>query len=218
MSETNKVIEAFEKVKALVNKLRTEEKFKDVKLNDGTTIVSYDGDMPAQGMPLFVVTPEGRIPAPDGEHVTEDGTTIVVIGGLIAEAKESEVEEPATEGAAPVEAPAAVEQSAAAPKRVIKSQVEEHVFSLEIEGYEPITVDFSSMLAPYNEKFAALEKENTELKAEFAKAAEFKTEVIKLVSEIGDQPAAEATEKEANKFKKKMSLKDAQLEFRNALK
>ena len=208
--------EALDKLKGIVEKFSgTEQKFKDVKLNDGTTIVSYDGDMPAQGMPLFVVTPEGRIPAPDGEHVTEDGTTIVVIGGLIAEVKEAEVE--TEEGAAPV-APAAVEQSAAAPKRVIKSQVEEHVFSLEIEGVEPISVDFSSMFTAFNEKFAALEKENTELKAEFAKAAEFKTEVIKLVSEIGDQPAAEATEKEVNKFKKKMSLKDAQEQFRNALK
>jgi len=208
--------EALDKLKGIVEKFSgTEQKFKDVKLNDGTTIVSYDGDMPAQGMPLFVVTPEGRIPAPDGEHVTEDGTTIVVIGGLIAEVKEAEVE--TEEGAAPV-APAAVEQSAAAPKRVIKSQVEEHVFSLEIEGVEPISVDFSSMFTAFNEKFAALEKENTELKAEFAKAAEFKTEVIKLVSEIGDQPAAEATDKEVNKFKKKMSLKEAQEQFKNALK
>lgn len=210
--------EALDKLKGIVEKFSgTEQKFKDVKLNDGTTIVSYDGDMPAQGMPLFVVTAEGRIPAPDGEHVTEDGTTIVVIGGLIAEVKEAEVE--TEEGAAPVETPAAAPvESAAAPKRVIKSQVEEHVFSLEIEGVEPISVDFSSMFTAFNEKFAALEKENTELKAEFAKAAEFKTEVIKLVSEIGDQPAAEATEKEVNKFKKKMSLKDAQLQFRNALK
>jgi hypothetical protein len=211
--------EALDKLKGIVEKFSgTEQKFKDVKLNDGTTIVSYDGDMPAQGMPLFVVTPEGRIPAPDGEHVTEDGTTIVVIGGLIAEVKEAEVE--TEEGAAPTETPAAapVEQSAAAPKRVIKSQVEEHVFSLEIEGVEPISVDFSSMFTAFNEKFAALEKENTELKAEFAKAAEFKTEVIKLVSEIGDQPAAEATDKEVNKFKKKMSLKEAQEQFKNALK
>lgn len=210
--------EALDKLKGIVEKFSgTEQKFKDVKLNDGTTIVSYDGDMPAQGMPLFVVTPEGRIPAPDGEHVTEDGTTLVVIGGLIAEVKEAEVE--TEEGAAPVETPAAAPvESAAAPKRVIKSQVEEHVFSLEIEGVEPISVDFSSMFTAFNEKFAALEKENTELKAEFAKAAEFKTEVIKLVSEIGDQPAAEATDKEVNKFKKKMSLKEAQEQFKNALK
>jgi len=210
--------EALDKLKGIVEKFSgTEQKFKDVKLNDGTTIVSYDGDMPAQGMPLFVVTPEGRIPAPDGEHVTEDGTTIVVIGGLIAEVKEAEVETPATEGT-PTETAAAPVESAAAPKRVIKSQVEEHVFSLEIEGVEPISVDFSSMFTAFNEKFAALEKENTELKAEFAKAAEFKTEVIKLVSEIGDQPAAEATDKEVNKFKKKMSLKEAQEQFKNALK
>ncbi len=211
--------EALDKLKGIVEKFSgTEQKFKDVKLNDGTTIVSYDGDMPAQGMPLFVVTPEGRIPAPDGEHVTEDGTTLVVIGGLIAEVKEAEVEEPAAEGT-PTETPASAPvESAAAPKRVIKSQVEEHVFSLEIEGVEPISVDFSSMFTAFNEKFAALEKENTELKAEFAKAAEFKTEVIKLVSEIGDQPAAEATDKEVNKFKKKMSLKEAQEQFKNALK
>jgi len=177
--------------------------------------------LPVLGGATFVPPPAAlklpEIPPPDGEHVTEDGTTIVVIGGLIAEVKEAEVEEPAVDGAAPV-APASVEQSAAAPKRVIKSQVEEHVFSLEIEGVEPISVDFSSMFTAFNEKFASLEKENTELKAEFAKAAEFKTEVIKLVSEIGDQPAAEATDKEVNKFKKKLTLKEAQENFKNALK
>ena len=49
--------EALDKLKGIVEKFSgTEQKFKDVKLNDGTTIVSYDGDMPAQGMPLFVPT------------------------------------------------------------------------------------------------------------------------------------------------------------------
>ncbi len=212
--------EAIEKLKNVVEKFSaTEQKFKDVKLNDGTTIVSYDGEVPAQGMPLFVVTPEGRIPAPDGEHTLEDGTVIVVIGGLIAEVKEPEAEvEPTEEAPATVAPEMSAKPEAVAPKRVIKSQVEEHVFHLEIEGVEPIQVEFSSMFAAYNEKFAALEKENTELKAEFNKNLEFKKEVVALVSEIAEQPAAESAVKEPNKFKKKLSAKDIKLQFRETLK
>jgi len=212
--------EAIEKLKNVVEKFSaTEQKFKDVKLNDGTTIVSYDGEVPAQGMPLFVVTPEGRIPAPDGEHTLEDGTVLVVIGGLIAEVKEPEVEEvEAPEGEATVAPEMAAKPEAVAPKRVIKSQVEEHVFHLEIEGVEPIKVDFSSMFKAYNDKFAALEKENTELKAEFNKNLEFKKEVVALVSEIAEQPAAESSVKEPNKFKKKLTAKDVKLQFRETLK
>jgi len=71
----------------------TEEKVKmatEVKLNDGTSL-SVDGEV-AIGSAVMLISPEGEIPAMDGEYVAEDGTTYSVLNGLIAEISTKEVE------------------------------------------------------------------------------------------------------------------------------
>jgi ATP-dependent Clp endopeptidase proteolytic subunit ClpP len=69
-------------------------KFKNmvVKLQDGSEVFvdTEDGDL--MGKQVFVMQ-DGNMtdtPAPDGEHVTEDGRTIVVAGGVVTEVKEAE--------------------------------------------------------------------------------------------------------------------------------
>ena len=64
--------EGIEKLKGLIEKFSSEKpaepvevKFKDMKLQDGTTIISIDGEELAIGVPVYVMTPEGRLPAPD---------------------------------------------------------------------------------------------------------------------------------------------------------
>lgn len=52
--------------------------FKDAKLVDGETIVKVDGEGFEIGKLLQVVTPDGLIPAPAGEHTTEEGVKINV--------------------------------------------------------------------------------------------------------------------------------------------
>ena len=71
--------------------------FAEVKTADGSIVLTYEGEL-AAGTPLFVVTPDGNIPAPDGEHALETGVSVVVKDGLIESIMETVVEEaPAAE-------------------------------------------------------------------------------------------------------------------------
>lgn len=163
-------------IKALKEKFMekvVEQKFMDVKLKDGT-ILSYEGDMPSVGIPLFVIDEKGeRLPVPDGEHELEDGTIIVSSGGMIAEVKTVDVapegEEPmAEEGAAPQ-----VGMTEDAVKRIVETVIKETVFANE----------------EYVAKFEAIEKENIQLKADIEKANEFIKETFAIVEKIANAPS-----------------------------
>jgi hypothetical protein len=173
-----------------------EVKFKDMKLQDGTTIISIDGDDLAIGVPVYVMTDEGRLPAPDGELVLEDGTMLTVVDGLVAEVSTPEEEAPEGEVAAEpatvptTETPAQADMSTK-PKRVIKSQVEEHVFNAFKEDSE--------------NKLAELKAEFEALKEKFAKSLEFNKEVFSIVEQIAEQPSTTATEAKAKPFDVKLS-------------
>jgi hypothetical protein len=66
-------------------------------LADGTEVYSPDAEFKV-GSELFVMDADGNpMPAPDGEHTTAEGKVIVVSGGVIAEIKEPETEEPKVE-------------------------------------------------------------------------------------------------------------------------
>ena len=199
--------EGIEKLKGLIEKFNiepivtTEQSFTEAKLMDGVTIVQYDAEELAQGMPVNVVTPEGILPMPDGEYVMEDGSKLVVMGGLVAEYEKAEAM-PEGETNAPVAVaepttPATGEMEVkTAPKRVIKSQVEEHIFSLELEGFEPIKVDFSSM-------FKALVDENKALK-------DINKEMFGIVKAISSEPSVAPTEK----VNKPFSVKEQRAAFK----
>lgn len=199
--------EGIEKLKGLIEKFNvepivsTEQSFTEAKLMDGVTIVQYDGEELAQGVPVNVVTPEGILPMPDGEYVMEDGSKLVVMGGLVAEYEKAEAM-PEGETNAPVAVaepttPATGEMEVkTAPKRVIKSQVEEHIFSLELEGFEPIKVDFSSM-------FKSLVDENKALK-------DINKEMFGIVKAISNEPSVAPTEK----VNKPFSVKDQRASFK----
>jgi len=198
--------EGIEKLKGLIEKFNvepivtTEQSFTEAKLMDGVTIVQYDAEELAQGIPVNVVTPEGILPMPDGEYLMEDGSKLVVMGGLVAEYEKAE-EVPAGETNAPVATepttPATGEMEVkTAPKRVIKSQVEEHIFSLELEGFEPIKVDFSSM-------FKSLVDENKALK-------DINKEMFGIVKAISSEPSVAPTEK----VNKPFSVKEQRSSFK----
>jgi ATP-dependent Clp endopeptidase proteolytic subunit ClpP len=69
-------------------------KFKNmvVKLQDGSEVFvdTEDGDLMGKQVFLMDNGNMTETPAPDGEHVTEDGRTIVVAGGVVTEVKEAE--------------------------------------------------------------------------------------------------------------------------------
>jgi len=197
--------EGIEKLKGLIEKFNvepivtTEQSFTEAKLMDGVTIIQYDAPELAQGVAVNVVTDEGILPMPDGEYVMEDGSKLVVMGGLVAEYEKAE-EMPEGETIAPVATepttPATGEMEETAPKRVIKSQVEEHIFSLELEGFEPIKVDFSSM-------FKSLVDENKALK-------DINKEMFGIVKAISNEPSVTPTEK----VNKPFSVKEQRSSFK----
>lgn len=99
------------KVKALALKFSTETvvvapeaptaevKLEDVMLKDGNVLQVEKMEV---GAMANMVTPDGVMPAADGEYVAEDGTVIMVMGGLIAEIKVAEIVEEVEVEEAPV--------------------------------------------------------------------------------------------------------------------
>lgn len=207
--------EGIEKLKGLIEKFSAEKpaeqvevKFKDMKLQDGTTIISIDGEELAIGVPVYVMTPEGRLPAPDGELVLEDGTMLTVKDGLVAEVGTPEAEVPEGEVAAePATVPPAAEDMSTKPKRVIKSQVEEHVFNAFKEESETKANELKAELEAIKADFEAL-------KEKFNKSLEFNKEVFSVVEKMSEQPSAQATEAKPKPF----SVKDAKMAFKEDLK
>jgi regulator of replication initiation timing len=105
-----------------------------MKLMDGVTVLEADAF--EAGMEVFIVTEdEQRVALPVGEYQMEDGRMLVVAQeGIIAEIKEMEQEAPEVEEAPEAEAPMVEEEMSeeaipVAPKKVIKSTIEEMLFS-----------------------------------------------------------------------------------------
>lgn len=217
MSETKLTLkEGIEKLKELIFSstkpeeiVTTEQKFTDAKLNDGTTIVRYAEDVLATGVTVNVVDEGGaEMPLPVGDYVLEDGTTFTIVDEtgkadnvVLAPTAEEGVTPPSTnEGEVVAEATTPKPNPVpAAPKRVIKSQVEEHVFHLEIEGVEPIDVDFSSM-------FKKLEAENARLN-------DLNKQMFSVIEKFSELPASTATE-----TKKKINGMDSVKSFKESMR
>ena len=75
----------------------TEEvKLAEIKTADGEITLRYDGELEA-GKEIYVITEDGDIPAPDGDHDLEGGITISVEGGVLTAIAETVAEVEAEE-------------------------------------------------------------------------------------------------------------------------
>ena len=73
-------------IKELVKKhfnLIEKQSFMTIKTADGALTLEYDGEALAEGLAIFVVTEDGNVAAPDGEHMLEGGVTITTKDGKI---------------------------------------------------------------------------------------------------------------------------------------
>lgn len=96
----------------LQNEIPVEVQMTDVKTKDGI-ILSFEGEELVSGIEIFIVDETGKNPASDGEYILEDGQTIIVAEGKVAEVKmpEDPIEAPETEDVLPVaEIPMAEEE------------------------------------------------------------------------------------------------------------
>ncbi len=132
-----------------------------VKTEDGQAI--FEADAFEVGQAVFIVTEDGKIPAPAGEFAMEDGNIVEVDeNGVIVEIakKEAEVEEEVIEE---VEAQDDImkeeikEEMGMKPKKTVKSktEMEESYFSAQIKELE----------AKFEARLSALEMEKTALSA-----------------------------------------------------
>ena len=96
-----------------------EQKFGRIATDNGELLWEGEGDLEA-GREVFVERDGELVPAPDGEYKTEDGKTIVVVEGRVAEIRDPEAE------VAPEPEPAVDEEKAAlrAENAELRAQVE----------------------------------------------------------------------------------------------
>ena len=120
---------------------------------------------------VVTVEQETMAPAPAGEHELADGTVIVVGEGGVI----SEIK--------PAPAPEMEPEAAPVEAAVLPAQ------------------NFDEKFAAYDAKFSALEEENTNLKAAFAKADEAIKGLFELVEKLVKEPTTEPSEPVKNGFK-----------------
>lgn len=138
-------------------------------LKEGGVTLEFEGDMPMAGGAISLVTPDGNIPAPVGEHELEDGTIVIVVEqGVISEVR------PAKKAEAEVE--------------VEVEQVKEVAPTTSLDQTGAMKDMISSILVKFGE----------DMKADFAKQIEAKfnqnkKEVEALKVELSAQPAVEKT-------------------------
>lgn len=153
----------FAEVAEVVSQEEVQIDFMDGVLTDGT-MVKFD-KLEAGGM-ISVVTPDGEVPAPVGEHELEDGTIIVVAEeGIIAEVKmveadgnevEVEVEMSEEDEDAEVE----TEEEVVAEPQVDKFAEISEAFNsklAEVESKVDVLNDVTKKLVEFMEAFAKVE-------------------------------------------------------------
>lgn len=150
-----------------------EQTFGEIKTADGELTLTYEGGEFTVGTEIFVITADGNVPAPDGEHELEGGIKIETEGGVITsiEREDEELPEIADETTA---------------GEYPKEEMAEEEIVEEVVMEESIVEAIAEVLAPMIEE---MKKDIEEMKSKFA-------ETEKKVETFGLQPAAERTKAE----------------------
>jgi hypothetical protein len=170
-------------LKSAIETLRTElrkfttqkQAFADYKLADGT-VIRVDGDLVA-GTPVYVITDDATLPAPDGEHQVEGVGVVKTEGGKITEVVVAEA--PAAEVAAQ-EVEIEVSPEGEAPEAPAAAGV-----GLTPEAVQEIVA--KHLAAIVEEMKAAMEVEMGKMKekmASFASQMETMTDIVEKVAEL----------------------------------
>lgn len=152
----------------------SDHKFIDAKLVDNETIVQAEGETFEVGAQLSLVTPDGLIPAPAGEHTTLEGVKIYVDeAGIITEIETVELGDMVEP-----EIPAAVEETLAEVDEEVQVQDEnvENMYKKKMEEMEA--------------RIAEVEKMMNEMLPVVKQASEFSNDVLsKLDTFVKETPA-----------------------------
>lgn len=156
-----------------------QQKFGKITTDRGILAWPGENDLVA-GDRIFIVERDGEYePAPNGEYMTEDGKTIVVANGIVAEIRDPEAEVAPQEAEAQQEQMEAAEEAPAPVMEEAAPVVEETPVA---EAAAP--VEMEDWQAKYNDAVAA----NTTLEAELEAA---RAEIAALKSQPAAKPAHE---------------------------
>ena len=143
-----------------------------VKTEDGQAI--FEADAFEVGQAVFIVTEDGKIPAPQGEFILEDGNKIEVDeNGTIVEIAKKEEEKPEAEiveeevVAEDMPMKDQIVEEMAKPKKTVKTktEMEESYFSAQIKELE---AKFEARLSALEAEKVALSAQNEELMEKLA--------------------------------------------------
>lgn len=218
--DKSKILEALKLIKSAFS---VAVKFTEEKLKDGVTIISYEAEDLAIGVPVMVITEQGKITLPDGDYETIDGDTFTITNGNVSECvlvpAEQEVAPPNNDAPSPAQA-----MTDAQAKSIIESIVTERHFATEIfvsEKFEALTklISDNEDLKSVNENFATqkteTEKELKELKEKYEGLQTQFTKALELIEKIAELPSA--TPAEQTPTKTKFNLREHQTAFKKDL-
>ncbi len=148
-------------------------KLMEWKSADGSLTLVTETEMPEVGGTISVATPDGNVPAPIGEYVLADGTTIEVAEvGIIAEIKAQEEEEVIETPVEELTTPAAVNTSEV-------SDLKNAISSMLIKFNEDLEQRFTAIETQLSQQV----KENETLKVELSETpAVAKTKVAPMAA------------------------------------
>ena len=196
-----------EETKVEMNEEVVAQIFGEIKTADGELTLTYEGEEFTVGTEIFVITADGNVPAPDGEHMLEGGIKIETEGGVITSIEREEEELPeiadeTTAGEYPKEEMA--EEEVVVDETIMEDGVEEAIVSAIAEVIAPMIDEMKKDIEEMKAKFAATEKK---------------------VETFGLQPAAERTKAEIkNRNSAKVAVDynplndDKKLQFERLLK
>jgi uncharacterized protein YgiM (DUF1202 family) len=173
-------------VEETTEEVASEQIFGEIKTADGELTLTYEGEELVVGLPVFVITEDGNVPAPDGEHSLEGGVVIETEGGSIVEisTEEEELPEVADEteaGEYPKE-----EMSEETIEESVEENFEEEIIEEEGMEDEEIIKAIAETILPMIDE---MKKEIEEMKSKFS-ATEEKVETF------AKSPAADRTKAE----------------------
>jgi hypothetical protein len=184
-----------------------------VKLLDGVTILEADSF--AVGSEVFIVMDEEFVALPLGEYELEDGRKLLVESeGIIASITDAGAEAETTETPVVEEVTQGAERL---PKRIVKSNVEEHHFAEETTEVAPtdVVTAVEEAEAVVTEEVVAIISELTPESVSESDASEIASNVISIITdvltELPEEVSAKAFAKHVKYGKNKLSEDEAQV-------
>jgi hypothetical protein len=175
MSEAKNLLD---KLKSMFQEETIEEKvtMQEAKLADGITIIKWDGEL-KEGTLVSVVSEEGEIPAPTGDHELQDGRKITIEEG----GKVSSIEMPKEEKEDEKEA----------------GEVEINMSEQEIMAIKEMCKSYESRIKALEDKMKVDSEMISEQTETMGKQKEAMSLMFQIVEKLADEPSAEVSKTES---------------------